>query len=201
MSTLDQLIESLIHEQDKIIKMGIIKEPNENALDMHDINNTSNSKSKQKIKGKLHANPNKEGYSKPFDDSSGYKGGKGKKGKSKCGYCNHDYHLELACMKKWIDMLVYILQNNNLRDHILEATKKKSKDKALAKGGNSHALIVINSYLDAWILYSRESHHMETTKNVLYSIFACMGPPILMGYDTPVEVIGQGRVELQHIIF
>jgi hypothetical protein len=39
---------------------------------------------------------------------------------------------------------------------------------------------------------------METTKNVLSSISACMGPPILMGDDTPVEVIGQGRVELPH---
>jgi hypothetical protein len=28
-----------------------------------------------------------------------------------------------------------------------------------------------------------------------------MGPPILMGDDTPVEVIGQGRVELPHKSF
>jgi hypothetical protein len=42
------------------------------------------------------------------------------------------------------------------------------------------------------------SHHMETTENVLSSIYTCMGPPILMGDDTLVEFIGQGRVELQH---
>jgi hypothetical protein len=42
---------------------------------------------------------------------------------------------------------------------------------------------------------------MEATKNVLSSISACTGPPILMGDDTPVEVIGQGRVELQHKSF
>jgi hypothetical protein len=42
---------------------------------------------------------------------------------------------------------------------------------------------------------------METTKNVLSSIFACTGPPILMGHDTLVEVIGQGRVELSLKIF
>jgi hypothetical protein len=53
----------------------------------------------------VHAEPKKEGYSKPFDDSSGSKGGKGKKGKTKCGYCNHDYHPESTCMKKQIDMM------------------------------------------------------------------------------------------------
>jgi hypothetical protein len=46
MSTLDQFIESLTHEQDKLIKMGIIKGPNAHALVMHESNNTSNSKSK-----------------------------------------------------------------------------------------------------------------------------------------------------------
>jgi hypothetical protein len=35
---------------------------------------------------------------------------------------------------------------------------------------------------------------MGSTKNVLSSITACMGHPILMGDDTPVEVTGQGRV-------
>jgi hypothetical protein len=42
---------------------------------------------------------------------------------------------------------------------------------------------------------------METTKNVLSSIYACMGPPIFMGYDILVEVIGKGTVELPHKIF
>jgi hypothetical protein len=39
---------------------------------------------------------------------------------------------------------------------------------------------------------------MEATKYVFSSLTASMGPPILMGDDTLVEVIGQGRVELQH---
>jgi hypothetical protein len=67
-----------------------------------------------------------------------------------------------------------------------------------SKQGNSHAHISIKSFLDAWILESGKSHHMAATKNVLYSIFSCTSPPILMGDDTPVEVIGQGRVELPH---
>jgi hypothetical protein len=48
----------------------------------------------------VHAQPKKEGYSKPFDDSSCSKGGKGNKGKKKCGYYNHGFHPKYACMKK-----------------------------------------------------------------------------------------------------
>jgi len=100
MSTLDQLIESLMHEHNKLIKMEIIKGSNEDALSMHKINNTSNSKSKKKKKGKVHTEPKKEGYSKPFDGSSGSRGGKGNKGKNKCGYYKHSYHLKFSSMKK-----------------------------------------------------------------------------------------------------
>ena len=85
MPTLDQFIQSLAHEQDKLIKMGIIKGPNAHALDVHESSDTSNPKTKQKGKGKVHAKPKKEGYSKPFDDSSGSKGGKGKR-RNKCGF-------------------------------------------------------------------------------------------------------------------
>ena len=73
MPTLDQFFESLTHEKDKIIKMGIIKGPNVHALVLHERKNTSNSNSKQKIKGKVHAKPKKEGTFKLFDNSSGSK--------------------------------------------------------------------------------------------------------------------------------
>jgi hypothetical protein len=79
-----------------------------------------------------------------------------------------------------------------------EAAKKKSKDQAPTKQGNSHALIVIHSSPTAWILDSGTSHHMAATKDVFSSLTTSTGPPILMGDDTPIEVIGQGRVELQH---
>ena len=100
MSTLDHFIEALAHDQDKLIKIRIIKEPNAHELDVHEINNACNQNAKQKSKGKAHAKPNKEGHSKPFDDSSSSKGGKGKKGTTKYGYWNCDYHPEYTCMKK-----------------------------------------------------------------------------------------------------
>jgi hypothetical protein len=133
MLTLDQFIESITHEQDNIIKMGIIKGPNANALVVHEISSTSNSNSKQESKEKAHADPKKEGYSKPFDDSSGSKGGKGKKGKNKCSYYNNIDHPKSTCMKKQIDQMAQILQKNNLGDQIPKASKKKSKDQEPTK--------------------------------------------------------------------
>jgi hypothetical protein len=153
MPKLDQFIESLTHEKENIINMGIIKGSNGHALDMHASNNICNLKTKKKGKGKAHAEPRKQG-------------------KTKCIYCNHCYHPEFACMKKHIYLMGYILQKNNLIDHIPEATNNKLKDQA--KQGNSHALISINSSLDAWILD--------------------LGP-------TLVKVIRQGRLEIVHNSF
>jgi hypothetical protein len=179
--------------------MGIIKGPKAHALAVHDENNSQNSKSKSKGKGKTHAKPKKDGYSKPFNDFSGSKGGKSKQGK-KCGYCNRGNHLESTCMKKQIDLMAQILEKNNLGDFIPEVSKKKSKDQALKKG-NPHALLAIHSSPDTWIVDSRTSHHMATIKDILSSVTACTGPPILMGDDSPIKVTRKGRVELDHESF
>jgi len=42
---------------------------------------------------------------------------------------------------------------------------------------------------------------MEAVETVYPSISSWMGPLILMVYDTSVEVIGQGRVEIPHRSF
>jgi hypothetical protein len=76
-------------------------------------------------------------------------------------------------MKKKIDMMSQILQQNNLRDHIpKDAKKKKKKDLNSKKGNSSHALIAINSSPDAWIIDSGASHHMDASKEVYYSLDA-----------------------------
>jgi hypothetical protein len=49
--------------------MGIIKGSNAHPLIIHERRNTCNLKTKKKGMGKAHAEPKKEGYSKPFDDS------------------------------------------------------------------------------------------------------------------------------------
>ena len=64
--TLDQFIESLVHEQYKLVSMGTIKGPNEHELAMHEDNNTSNPNTKHKRKGKTHSEPKKEETPNPL---------------------------------------------------------------------------------------------------------------------------------------
>jgi hypothetical protein len=100
---------------------------------------------------KAHANPKKEGYSKPFTDASGSKGEKGRK-EEKCTYFHKGFHPESACMQKQIDLMTQILQQNNLGDRTPEGAKKKPEDQNPKKGNSSHALIVNKSSPDAWII-------------------------------------------------
>jgi hypothetical protein len=98
--------------------------------------------------------------------------------------------------------MTQILQQNNLGYRIPEgAKKKKPKDQNPKKGNSSHALISINSSLDAWIIDLGESHHMDATKSIYSSLDACKGPPILMGENSLVEVTDKGRIELTNESF
>jgi hypothetical protein len=97
MPSLEVFIESLTQEQNKLINMGKIKGPKVHSFTVHDGSSHQNHKSKDKDKIKSHANPKKEGYSKPFNDASGSKGGKGRKGE-KCTYCHKGFHPESSCM-------------------------------------------------------------------------------------------------------
>ena len=62
-------------------------------------------------------------------------------------------------MHKQIDLMTQILQQRNLGDQIPEGAKKKKLDDQNPKKGNSsHALIAINSSLDACIII--QEHHI-----------------------------------------
>jgi hypothetical protein len=98
MPSLKEFIESLTQEKTKLINMGKIKGPKAHALTLQDGIHQYH-KSKYKYKRKAHANPKKEGYSKPFIDSFGSKGGKGRKGE-KCTYCRKVFLPEYSCMQK-----------------------------------------------------------------------------------------------------
>ena len=63
---LDQFIDSLTHEQDKLIKMGTIKGSNAHALVVHESCNIFNPKSKQKGKGKVCSEQKKECIPNPL---------------------------------------------------------------------------------------------------------------------------------------
>jgi 3-dehydroquinate synthase class II len=81
--SLEDFIESLTQEQNKLINMGKVKGPKTHALTLQDGSDHQYHKSKDKDKRKSHANPKKEEYSKPFHNASGSKEGKGRKGE-KC---------------------------------------------------------------------------------------------------------------------
>jgi hypothetical protein len=168
--------------------MGLMKDPKEHALTMHDGKGSYNQKSKQKRKQLLHLELKKEGYSKPFKDSSNSKGKK-KKGKQ-CTYFNKPNHEESTCMKKQIDLMTQVLQRNNLGDFIPEGAKKKKEEDHVAKKGNHHALVATNSSSDSWIIDYHASHHMVAKEEVFSSLSPCSRPPILMGDDTLVAVVG-----------
>jgi hypothetical protein len=87
MPSLEAFIESLTQEKNKLINMRKIKGPKAHELTMQDGSGPQYQKYKDKEKRKAHANTKKEGYSKPFNDASVSKGGKGRKGE-KCTYCH-----------------------------------------------------------------------------------------------------------------
>jgi hypothetical protein len=76
MPTMDQFIDSISHDKEKLIQMGLIKDPKAHALTMHD----GKGLSKQNRKEKHHE---KEGYSKPFNYSPGSKDSSNSKKKKK----------------------------------------------------------------------------------------------------------------------
>jgi hypothetical protein len=93
--------------------------------------------------------------------------------------------------------MTQILKQNNLGDHIPEgAKKKKLEDENPKKGSSSHALISINSSLDAWITDLGASHHMVSKKELYSSLDACKVHPIMMGDNSPVKVTDKGRIGL-----
>jgi hypothetical protein len=77
MPSLEEFIKSLTQEQTKLINMGKIKGPKAHALTVKDGSGHQYNKYKYKYKRKAHANMKKEGYSKPFNEAFGCKGGKG----------------------------------------------------------------------------------------------------------------------------
>jgi hypothetical protein len=70
MPSLETFNEALIKEKDKLIKMGVIKNSKLHLLVAHDNNSSQHQKSKRIGNEKVNAKHKKEGYSKPFNDSS-----------------------------------------------------------------------------------------------------------------------------------
>ena len=109
--SLDSFSESLIKEQDKLIRMGVIKTSKDQALLV------SNS-SKAQAKGKSKNKEPKAADSKPKQNQQTSKGAFGSKKKTfekkLCPYCEKGYHLEDYCMRKQFDQVSALLKRHNI---------------------------------------------------------------------------------------
>jgi hypothetical protein len=82
--SLDDFMESLIHEKIKLIQIGELNNSNPHVLTTQG----SSKKNKHKNKGKKDQENKKEGKQKSTYESLSFKESKGKKEKTKCSYCN-----------------------------------------------------------------------------------------------------------------
>jgi hypothetical protein len=79
--------------------MGKIKGPKAHALTIQDRSDHKYQKYKDKYKSKSHANPKKEGYSRPFTDASR---SKGEKGRNAYIYIKDSIQNPHVCIKNYI---------------------------------------------------------------------------------------------------
>ena len=52
-----------------------------------------------------------------------------------------------------------------------------------------------------FIIYSAASRHMVLTKVTFSSLDMLKGPPIVLGYDSLIDSLGKGRIDLDHSKF
>jgi hypothetical protein len=82
-------------------------------------------------------------------------------------------HEESTCMKKQINLMGHVLQQNNLGNFIPKGVKKQKEEDPAPKKGNHHALVAINSSYDSWIIDSGASHDMEAKEEVFTCLSSC----------------------------
>ena len=110
--SLDSFFESLIKEQDKLIRMGVINTSKYQALLVTNSSKVqAKGKSKKKEPKAADLNPKQnQQASKRASDSK-----KKKFGKTLCPYCEKWYHLEDNCMRKELDEIYVLLKQYNIQ--------------------------------------------------------------------------------------
>ena len=64
-----------------------------------------------------------------------------------------------------------------------------------------HALVAGTSSSPNFIIDSRASTHMVSIKEAFSSLDMSKGPPIVLGDDSLTEILGKGRIDLDHVQF
>ena len=99
MPKLVEFMESLTHEQDKLVMMGTIKPSKDQALVPGDsrVDSKSNKKDKNPPEQKRDKSKSQE---VPSGSNKKFQKKKNKGEMSKCTYCSKGYHPKISCMKK-----------------------------------------------------------------------------------------------------
>ena len=118
---------------------------------------------------------------------------------SKWTYYNKGYHLESSCMKNKIDMLTKLMDKNNIS--LPNWWRKREGGSNSEDNEREHALVASTSRSPSFIIDSRASKHMVSTRENLSSLEIFNVPKIVLGDDSLTDSMGKGRIDLDHGFF
>ena len=99
-------------------------------------------------------------------------------------------------MKKENDMLTQHLEKNNIS--LLECTRKREGGSNSDGKDRVCALVARNSRSSTLIIHSGASRHMVSTRETLSSLDDSKGTNIFLGDDSVNDILGKGRIDLDH---
>ena len=99
-------------------------------------------------------------------------------------------------MKKQIDMLTQLLENNNIS--LPDYSKMREGESNLEYKERVHALVADTSSSPSFIIDSRAARHMVSTRDIFSFLDMSKGPPIVLGDNSLTDSIGKGRIGLYH---
>ena len=93
-------------------------------------------------------------------------------------------------------MLIQFLEKNKIS--LPNCSKKREGGSNSEDRERVHALVVGTSRSPRFIIDSRASRNMVSTKETFSSLDMLKGPPIVLGDDSLTDSLGKGRIELDH---
>ena len=92
--------------------------------------------------------------------------------------------------------MTQILEKNNIS--LPDCSKKREGGSNSKDRERVHALVASTSSSPSFIIDSGASRHMVSTKEAFSSLDMSKGPPIVLGDDSLTEILGKGRIDLDH---
>ena len=99
-------------------------------------------------------------------------------------------------MKNEIDMLTQLLEKNNIS--LPDYSKKREGGPSSEDKERVHALVTSTSSSSRFIIDSKASRHMVSTREIFSSLDMSKGPPIVLGDNSLIDSMGKGRIDIDH---